>query len=372
MQMRGVIVEPAGAATPVLGGDRLPDQALDVVQLVPLVRIAKRNGRACGAGARGASDAVHIVLWYIRQLVIHHVCHLRNVNATCSNIGCNQHPDPRCAEGSQRMLALRLALVAVDRGDPDAGGLEMTGNPICATLGPREHKRTRDLRVGKQLHEQGALLVAFCVDHAMRDAVDECCRGGGRNPGGVAQQIVGQPADLRRHGRREEEALALRGKLRNDATDRGQEAEIQHLIGFVEHQHLRARERDVALSDVIDEPARRGNQNVKAARQCLGLRCVPHAAVHYCDGGAEMLPIDAEALSDLARKFASGGENQDAAALARRLPPIGRQPVDDRQREGCSLACPRLSDAKSVAAGKNDGYLPELPSAYGSPRCAGL
>ena len=66
MQMRGAIVEPAGTATPVFGGDRLPDQALDVVQLVALVRIAKRNGRACGAGARGASDAVHIAFGYIR------------------------------------------------------------------------------------------------------------------------------------------------------------------------------------------------------------------------------------------------------------------------------------------------------------------
>src|SRR5262249_61741073 len=180
MQMRGAIVELTSTATAVFGGDRLPDQALDVVQLVALVRIAKRNGRACGTGARGASDAVHIVLRHIRQLVIHHVCHLRNVDATCGNIGCNQHPDPRCAEGSQRMLALRLALVAVDRGDADAGGLEMTGNPICATLGPREHQRTRGFRVGKQLQEQGALLVAFCVDYAVRGAVDEWCRGGGR------------------------------------------------------------------------------------------------------------------------------------------------------------------------------------------------
>ena len=38
--MWGAIVQPAGAATPVLRGDRLPDQALDVVQLIVPVRIA--------------------------------------------------------------------------------------------------------------------------------------------------------------------------------------------------------------------------------------------------------------------------------------------------------------------------------------------
>src|SRR5262245_42617629 len=61
-RMCGSVVEPAATATPVHGGDRLPDQALDVTQLVALVRIAQRNGRACGTCACGAPDAVHIAL----------------------------------------------------------------------------------------------------------------------------------------------------------------------------------------------------------------------------------------------------------------------------------------------------------------------
>ena len=70
------------------------------------------------------------------------------------------------------MLALRLALVAVDGGHANAGRLEMTRDPIGAALGAREHQRARHLRIGEQLHQQRALVVAFDVQHALRDAVD--------------------------------------------------------------------------------------------------------------------------------------------------------------------------------------------------------
>src|SRR5262249_9226274 len=122
------------------------------------------------------------------------------------------------------------------------------------------------------------------------------------------------------------------------------------------HQHLCARKRYVALSDVIDESARCGNQHVYTARQRLDLGCVCHAAEHYCDGTTEMLPIEAEALGDLACKLASGGEHQDAEALAWRLPPIDGEPMDNRQREGRGLTRPSLSYAKSVSTAENDWY----------------
>ena len=85
-------------------------------------------------------------------------------------------------------------------------------------------------------------------------------------------------------------------KVRDDAADRRQEAEVQHLVGLVEHQNLGAREHDVALGDVVEEPARRGDQHVDAARQRLHLGPVADAAEHDRDGEAEMAAVGAEAL----------------------------------------------------------------------------
>ena len=112
----------------VLGRDRLPGQALDVAQQIALLRVAKRDGDARGAGACRAADAVDIALRHVRQLEVDDVRHQVDVDAARGDVGGNQRPDLRGAKGRQRLLALRLALVAVDGGDADAGRLEMTGD----------------------------------------------------------------------------------------------------------------------------------------------------------------------------------------------------------------------------------------------------
>jgi hypothetical protein len=202
----------------------------------------------------------------------------------------------------------------------------MTGDTIGAALGAREHQRARHLRVGKQLHQQRTLVVAFDVKHALRDAVDGRGRRRNSDPDRIAQHLVGQLADLGRHGRREEQVLALCRHLRNDAPDRRQEAQVQHPIGLVEHQDFRARQADVALADVVEKPARRGNQHVDAPCQCLNLGPVTDAAEHDRDREIEMPAVGAEALGDLGGKLAGGAEHEHSAALAR----AGRRSVASR------------------------------------------
>ena len=178
--------------------------------------------------------------------------------------------------------------------------------------------------------------------------------GRDRDPDRIAQQLAGQLADLGRHGGREEQVLAPGGKLRDDAADRRQEAQIQHLIGLVEDEDLRARQVDIALGDVVEQPAGRGHQDVDAAGQRLGLRPMPDAAEHDGHGEAEIPAVGAEAFGDLGRKLAGGAQHQHAAALAHWRAPIGRQAMDDGQRERGGLAGAGLGDAEEVAPGQRD------------------
>ena len=177
---------------------------------------------------------------------------------------------------------------------------------------------------------------------------------GDRHPDRIAQQLSRQLADLGRHGRREEQALALGWKLRDDAADRRQEAQVQHLIGLVEHQNLGAGKRDMALGEVVDETARRGNQHVDAARERLNLGPVAHAAEHDRHAQAEMPAVGAEAFGNLGGQLAGGREHQDAATLALCRTAVGRQALNDRQGERRGLAGARLGNAEKVAAGQDD------------------
>jgi hypothetical protein len=54
--------------------------------------------------------------------------------------------------------------------------------------------------------------------------------------------------------------------MREDALDVGDEAHVQHAVGFVEHQHFDLGEGDALLLDVVEQAARRGDDDLAAAR----------------------------------------------------------------------------------------------------------
>ena len=101
---------------------------------------------------------------------------------------------------------------------------------------------------------------------------------------------------------------------------------------------------------MVEESAGSGHQHVEARLKRADLRAVRHAAEH--DRDLERKPVGevAEALRDLARKFARRAQHQHARAASRRRAPVGCEPVEDRQREGRRLAGAGLGDADEIAA----------------------
>ena len=113
-----------------------------------------------------------------------------------------------------------------------------------------------------------------------------------------------------------------------------------------------------ARVDMVDQPAGRRDQHVEAGLERADLRAVRHAAEHDRDLERKPAGEVAEALGDLAGQFARRAQDQHARAASRRRAPVGREPVEDRQREGRGLAGAGLGDADEIAA---------LHQAAGSP-----
>ena len=61
------------------------------------------------------------------------------------------------------------------------------------------------------------------------------------------------------------------------------EAHLQHLVRFVEHDHADLDEVEAAAVEVIDEPPGRADDDVRAALEALELRNDRRAAVHRQD-----------------------------------------------------------------------------------------
>ena len=68
-----------------------------------------------------------------------------------------------------------------------------------------------------------------------------------------------------------------------------------------------------------------------------------------------MAAVSAEAIEDLGGELACRTQHQDSAGLALRAPFIGEEMMQDRHREGRSLAGAGLRNLDHVAARQNDG-----------------
>ena len=116
-----------------------------------------------------------------------------------------------------------------------------------------------------------------------------------------------------------ENSIACRsvGDLLEDPLDVGQEAEVEHLVGLVEHQHRQAAELQVALLGEVEQPAGGADDDVDALLQGLDLRLVGAAAVDGGDGqlavaGRQVLRGVGEVVVDLQAQLAGGHDDERA------------------------------------------------------------
>ena len=80
---------------------------------------------------------------------------------------------------------------------------------------------------------------------------------------GAVEQLVRERADVVGERRREQQVLPALRQQRDDAADVGQEAHVEHAIGFVEHEDLDVPQIDSALLRVIEQAAGRCDERCR-------------------------------------------------------------------------------------------------------------
>ena len=126
----------------------------------------------------------------------------------------------------------------------------------------------------------------------------------------IAQELFGEPGDLRRHRRREEQGLAAWRHQLADALDVGNEAHVEHAVGFVDHQDLDSGEQQPAALGEVEQAAGRRDQHVGAARDLGFLIAERNAADQQRHVEFMVDAVSVERLFDLGGEFAGGLEDQ--------------------------------------------------------------
>src|SRR5450759_867865 len=320
----------------------LADRALDLAEIRLFLRCDEREGVARQLGARRAAHAMDVVLGDVRDVEVHDVREGLDVDAACRDVRRDEDLEPSVLERGERLRALRLAAVPVNALARHAVARQL----VRAVLRARERENALEIAAFEERKKQRELEV-------LRDGVDRLrdAHGGERLPlhvhgDGVLQQLLRELRDRRRHRGREEERLAVLGKVPEDAADIGQEAHVQHPVRLVEDEDLDARELRVAEAEVVEKAARRRDDHVDAAPERVLLRAHSDAAENGRAGKRRVDRERLEVLVDLRRQLARGREDERARRAAR----LRHETVKDGEHERGGLTAARHRAGEDVTA----------------------
>ena len=144
----------------------------------------------------------------------------------------------------------------------------------------------------------------------------------------------------------------LCGDLPDDLAHVGEKAHVEHLVRFIEHEHVDAAKVEGALAKVVKQPAGTGDDDLRAAAYAVGLRAHADAAV---DRNRVEVASETEIVNRLAgllRELAGRADDEGARTTARTV----HQLLEHRQDECRGLAGARLGQADDIATLKDRGY----------------
>ena len=325
------------------------DPLLDGAESLLLRRRHERDDLARRAGASRAAATVDVVVGRERHVEVDDVRDALHVDAARRHVGGHQHRVLSATERLERGDAVFLPAIGMDAGRPHAAA----GDRACELVGIafplHEDQHGGHCFPPQQGGEElGLPRLRHRVD-ALHDAAGRLLRAH-HHDDGIAQDVVRERADIGGHRRREHERLSFDRERPEDPADVGKKAHVEHPVRLVEHDDLERGIVDVAEPHVVQEPARRRDDDLGAGAKRPLLRAHVYAA-HYGDRREpDVVPERQRLLVDLHGQLARRRKNE-GAQLAAHGP--GVQPLQDREEECGRLARPGRGTADQVAAGQD-------------------
>ena len=146
---------------------------------------------------------MHVILGDVRQVVVHDMRQLLDVEAARGDVGCHQHLDLSRLEILERPDARVLALVAMDRVGADAIALQLRREAVGSVLRLAENEHLVPRILLHEVRQQLALAIGIDEMHVLRDRLDRRIAARDLDRRWIEQELRGEAPDLVGEGRRE-------------------------------------------------------------------------------------------------------------------------------------------------------------------------
>ena len=200
----------------------------------------------------------------------------------------------------------------------------------------------------KQRHEEIEFLFRRHGINRVRDGFRRCPLRTDLDRFGISQDPGRKPLNFRRERGGKEQRLAIGRDLFDYPAHVWEKPHVEHAIDFVEHENIHFIKTHRALLKMIEETARRRDDDVGSGRSFLALFAVADAAMHERNAQICKAPVIAKRRFDLRGQLAGWLEHQTTKRAV--LREIGQ----NREREGRGFPGAGLCGADQVLAGKNN------------------
>ena len=344
--------------------DPFGDDLGTLQQALGLLVFGRRHDQGRDALVAGAARAARTVQQGFRrsgQVGVDHQFQPGQVDATGRDVGRDADPGAAIAQGLQGVGAFLLGQLARQRHDLKAPVAHAGQQVVHIGAGLAEDQRGRGFVQAQDVEDR---MFAVARDDGIGAVVDVGVLRGvrlDRHAQGVLLIGAGQLFDLGRHGGREHQGPAFGGRGGEDEFEIFLKAEIQHLIGFVQHDGLDARQVQRVALDMVAQAARGADDDMRAAVEGALFGAIIHAADAGGDQGGGVFIKPGQLAGDLQGKLARRRDHQGQRLVGVKEGVRAFQQVrGDGQAKGDGLAGAGLGRDEQVApcgVGRQHGRL---------------
>mmetsp|Transcript_103934 Transcript_103934/g.298684 ORF Transcript_103934/g.298684 Transcript_103934/m.298684 type:complete len:710 (-) Transcript_103934:505-2634(-) len=361
---------------------RTLEELCEIVEDLRVLRCDHGGGQTLVASTSCSANAVCVVFDRLRHIEIDDLHDTLDVETTSSHVGGHEDIVPALFEGVHSPLSLLLALAAVDRTNAVAAVVQGLGQHIHGLLLVDEDN---DRRLRTHQHLLQAFLFLGLADEfqSLLDVFLRVARITDADDGWTSQECPRHALNGRRHRRAKHlrdtvlpvtglglkllrNGLLLRIRLHVRAWDGKQrspniilKSEIDHLVGFVDHDIVALVEDGVPLVQGIAQTAGRGQANLGTLAQGEGLLLCISATddaddTHAGDIGRELLGL----LLNLQDQFSARSQDDAIGTVLGRRVSQRWQILDvcqQRKHVGCGFPTACFGDCDQVAVLARNG-----------------